>query len=61
VVGLGEHGPGVGNGVAELAVLAELFDRGLQVAVGLGDLAIVLLVGDDVGVGELGAELFVAE
>ena len=60
VVGLGEHGLGVGDGVAQLAVLAEFFDCGLEVAVGLGDFAVVVLVGDDVGVGELGAELFVA-
>ena len=57
---LGEHGLSVGDGGAELAVLAELLDRGLHVAVLLGDLAVVLLVVDDFGVGELQAELFVA-
>jgi hypothetical protein len=59
-VGFGEHGFGVGDGVAELAVLAELFDCGFHVAVLLGDLAVVLLVVDDLWVGELQAEVFVA-
>ncbi len=54
-VGLREHGFGVGDGVAKLAVVAELFDRGLHVAVLLGDLAVVLLVVDDFGIGELQA------
>ena len=36
-VGLGEHGFGVGDALLEGAVLAELFDGGLHVAVLLGD------------------------
>jgi hypothetical protein len=59
-IGFGEHGLGVVDGGVELAVLAKLLDGGLHVAVLLGDLAVVFLVVDDVGVGELQAELFVA-
>jgi hypothetical protein len=59
-VGFGEHGFGVRNGVAEAAVLTELFDGWLEVAVLLGDLAIVLLVVDDAGIAELAGEVFVA-
>ena len=43
-----------------LAVLAELFDGGLHVAVLLGDGLELLLVVDQGGVGHLLAEVFVA-
>ena len=58
-VGVGEHGLGFGDAVADPAVLAKLLDRGLQVAVLLGDLAVALLVVDQGGVGELAAKVFV--
>ena len=60
-VGLGEHGLGVGDGVADVAVLAELFDDGLEVAVLLGGGLELLLVVDEGGVGELLAEVLVAD
>jgi len=59
-VGFGEHGPGVGDGVAKLAEVAKLLYGGLDVAVLLGDFAVVFLIVDELGVGELQAELFVA-
>ena len=59
-VGLGEHGFGVGDALLDLAVLAELFDGGLHVAVLLGDGLKLLLVVDQGGVGHLLAEVFVA-
>jgi hypothetical protein len=59
-VGLGEHGLGVGDGVADVAVLAELFDDGFEVAMLLGGGLELLLVVDEGGIGELLAEVFVA-
>ena len=59
-VGLGEHGLGVGDGLLRLAVGAEGFDRGLQVAVLLGDGLELLLVGEQAGIAELAAEVFIA-
>ncbi len=59
-VGVGEHGFGFGDAFLDLAVLAELFDGGLHVAVLLGDGLELLLVVDEGGVGHLVAEIFVA-
>ncbi len=52
-VGFGEHGLGVGDGGLDGAVVAELFDGGLHVAVLLGDGLELLLVVDEGGVRHL--------
>ena len=59
-VSFGEHGFGVGDGGLDGAVLAELFDGGLHVAVLLGDGLELLLVVDEGGVRHLMAEVVVA-
>ena len=58
-VRLGEHGFGVGDAGLQGAILAKLFDGRFHVAMLLGDLAVVFLVADDAGVGELATEVFV--
>jgi len=57
---VGEHGLGIGDAGFELFVLAQFFDGGFEVAVSLGDFAVVFLIGDDAGVRELASEVFVA-
>ena len=58
-VGVGEHGFGFGDAGLDLAVLAELFDGGLHVAVLLGD-GLVFFWSWTTGSGHLVAEVFVA-
>ena len=59
-VRVGKHGFGFGDGVGYAAVLAIFFDDGFHVAVFLGDGLEFFLVVDEVGVGHVAAEGFVA-